>query len=296
MQITLRATMLLALVFAVAAQAAEPSAGALCGECRAEKVASCGGFLEGITAAPDGTLWALDLTGDRIVSIEGGQCKTRGKTGGMPNGAKFHSDGRLFIAGRQGILVFDTRTEALSVLLDTFEGKPLNGINDLSFDKAGGLYFTVPGGSGLLNPNGRVFYLPAGATAAQLLTDKIAFPNGIAVSPDGRTVLVAEFAAKRVLSLPAATVKGGISLAFVYANTRGGVGPDGIVFDEKGRLFTANLGTGEALVFEADGRPLGSVQVPQGGGRFVTNLIVQKPYLYLTEAEKGEIWRVRLDN
>ena len=290
--------LLLALAFGASATALarESSVADVCGQCRVERVATCGGFLEGATVAPDGTLWVLDLSGDRILNItDKGECAVRGKSGSTPNGAKFAKDGRLFIAARSGLLAFDPRSSMVSVVVDRFEGKPLEGLNDLSFDREGGLYFTVPGGSDLLKPNGRVFYLPANATAPVLLSDKIAFPNGIAAGADGQSVLVAEFAAKRVLSMPGANFKGPLAVTYVYANTQGGVGPDGIMVDGKGRLFTANLAAGEVLVFSDVGNPLGSIKLPDDAGKLVTNLAVRDKYLYFVEAMKGEVWRVRLE-
>jgi gluconolactonase len=289
----------LSLFLAIAAPAAALAQDAMsdiCGACRAEKFASCGGFLEGATVDPVGGLWVMDLSGDRILSIgDDGQCVAKGKTGGQPNGAKFHTDGRLFIAdNRQGLLVFDPKSAKVTVLLGTYDGKPLVGANDLAIDDQGGIYLTLPAGSDLMNPAGKLLYLAAGAAAPKLVSDKIGFPNGVTIGAGGQTVLVAEFAAKRVLSLPAVNAKGGFPLNYIYAATRGGVGPDGILMDKQGRLFTANLGTGEVLAFAADGRPLGSIRLPDDAGKAVTNVAVRGDFLYLTEAQKGEIWRVRL--
>jgi len=295
--LNVRSVLFALLAAAPAAFAADQSAAEVCDACRVEKFATCGGFLEGMTVAPDGGLWALDVTGDRILNISTrGECVERGKTGGLPNGAKFHKDGRLFIAGSKGLLTFDTRTAATAVVVDSFDGKPLTGLNDLVFDANGGVYFTVPGGSSLARPNGRVFYLPPAATKPQLLSDAIAFPNGIAITADGRNVLVAEFAAKRILALPAPTAQGSFALTYVYAYTVGGVGADGMTVDSQGRLFAAIFGASEVSVFANDGRPLGSIRLPPGAGPMVTNLVVSgDKALYISEAEKGEIWRVRLE-
>jgi gluconolactonase len=277
---------------------AQDSLSGFCGQCRPEKFASCGGFLEGASVDPSGGLWVVDVTGGRIINVtDAGQCVVKGNTGGTPNGSRFNKEGRHFITdAKLGLLSFDSATSKITVVADKYEGTSLASANDLAIDEAGGIYFTVPGGSNLLNPVGRVFYLEPNLKTLRLVTDKIAFPNGIAITAGGQTILVAEFAAKRVLSLPALTAKGGFPLAYVYARTRGGVGPDGITVDSKGRLITANLGTGEALVFAADGRPLGAIQLPEDAGKNLTNLIVSGQDLYMTEAAKGEIWRVRLSN
>ena len=48
-------------------------------------------------------------------------------------------------------------------------------------------------------------------------------------------------------------------------------------------------------VIGADGRPIGSMALPEGAGTFVTNLAFHDGWLYVTEASVGEIWRVRVE-
>ena len=258
--------------------------------CVAKKVAVCGGFLEGISVSPTGGVWLLDVTGKRILNIENGICSEKGKTEG-PNGSKFLPDGTLVIADHGGLLSFNTKTLKLTTMVDSFEGKPLTGLNDISIDSNNGIYFTAPGSSSLHQADGRVFYLAPGSKEPQLLSDKIAFPNGLAVTKDESTVLVAEFAAKRIVSIPSATVKGGFKLTNVYARTEGGVGPDGILMDDKNQLYVANLATGEVLVY-ANGKLVHTITLPKEAGALATNLAITKDKIYITEAQKGEVWSV----
>jgi gluconolactonase len=295
--------MSIVLVLAVAPflASAQESLSTFCGECRAEKVATCGGFLEGASLDPSGGLWVVDVTGGRVLNItHDGKCVVKGNTGGLPNGSKFTKDGRLIITdAKLGLITMDLSTSKVSVIADTYEGSSLATANDLAIDAAGGIYFTVSGvGSGILNPNGRVFYLEPDGKTLHLFADKIAFSNGIALSNGGRTVLIAEFAAQRVLSAPALAAKGrsspGLSSTFVYARTRGGIGPDGILVDAKGHLLTANLGTGEVLVFTPDGRLMGGIQLPDEAGKGVTNFVISGHDLYITDG--GAVWKVVLSN
>src|SRR5688572_16688169 len=87
----------------------------ICGDCRVEKFATCGGFLEGATFDRNGVLWVVDLLSGNIVRVdERAQCHVEGTTGGAPNGAKFHRDGRLFIADKNlGLVAFDPTTKDL---------------------------------------------------------------------------------------------------------------------------------------------------------------------------------------
>jgi len=275
---------------------AQESMATFCGECHVETFATCGGFLEGASVDSSGGLWVVDVTGGRILNItDDGQCVSKGKTGGMPNGSKFSKDGRMFVTdAKLGLITFDPQTAKVTVIADKFEGTSLASANDLAIDEAGGIYFTVPGGSGVLNANGRVFYLEPDSKTLKLVTDKIAFPNGIAIGAGGQTVLIAEFAAQRVISVPALTAKGGFPLTYVYARTRAGVGPDGIMVDAKGHLLTASMGSGEVLVFSADGRPLGAIGFPEEAGKTVTNFAIRGHNLYITVG--GAVWRVQLNN
>jgi gluconolactonase len=276
---------------------AEDSMANLCGHCQPQRFAVCGGFLEGPSVDATGGLWVVDVTGGRILQITAaGQCITKGNTGGMPNGSKFAKDGRLFVTdSRLGLITFDPANGTVSVVADKYRNTSLAGANDLAIDQGGGIYFTVPSGSGQLNPVGRVFYLAADQKSLRLVTDKIAFPNGIAISADGQSVLIAEFASQRIISVPSFAAKGGFPLTYVYARTRGGIGPDGIALDHKGRLFVANFGSGEVLVYSPEGVPLGAIKFPESAGKMVSNIVIRGRELFITDGSKGEFWRMALN-
>jgi len=96
--------------FAIAAYAqSRYDIAAICDDCVVEKFATCGGFLEGATFDRNGQLWAVDLLSGNLITVEtDGRCSVAGNTGGQPNGAKFHRDGRLFVADKRlGIVAFD---------------------------------------------------------------------------------------------------------------------------------------------------------------------------------------------
>lgn len=89
----------------------------------------------------------------------------------------------------------------------------------------GGAYFTDPGQSNFLNRNGRVFYLPPKGKCSDIkfIADGLAYPNGIAVAPGGQSVYVAEFAAKRIVSVPAFDQTGPKAIPYIVANLEGGI-------------------------------------------------------------------------
>lgn len=270
----------------------------ICGECRAEKFATCGGFLEGATFDANGTLWVVDLLSGNVLSIDGqGRCTVEANTGGAPNGAKFHRDGRLFVADKNlGVVAYDPAADEVTVVMDTYRAERLRGTNDLVFDADGGMYFTEPYGSSAIDPTGRLFYVPPGEGAAPVVVaDTLAFPNGVALSPDGANVYVGEYAKRRVLSLPAVGSPNVFDIAYVVANVVGGVGPDGMAFDADGNLYAAVFQGGGIDVIDADGRPFGTIMLPDGAGTFVTNLAFHDGWLYITEGSAGEVWRVGVE-
>jgi gluconolactonase len=267
----------------------------LCNDCRMEKYAHCGGFLEGATVNSAGQLWVVDLLGGRILQVgSDGTCSERANTGGQPNGAKFGPDGQLWIADKQlGLLRLDIKTGKLTTIANSFRSEKLRGLNDIVFDKAGGLYFTEPYGSGALKPDGRLFYLPPGANAKlQLVAGNLAFPNGVVLTGDGNTLLVGEYALKRITSLPTPSSPNDFDTSFVWATTSAGVGPDGMLMLADGTLLAANFDAGELLAFDSKGRALGTIPVPAGPR--VTNMALRDDWLYVTEGSSGEVWRVRL--
>jgi gluconolactonase len=214
-------------------------------------------------------------------------------TGGAPNGAKFHRDGRLFIADKNlGIVAYDPTTRKITTIADTYRAERIRGTNDLVFDADGGLYFTEPYGSSALDADGRVFYLPPGPNASlTVAVDGLAFPNGIALSADGANLIVGEFANKRILSVPSLRSTNAFDVAHVIAYTEGGIGPDGMAFDDAGNLYAAVFQGGEVRVIGADRFAYGSLVLPEGAGNGVTNMAFKDGYLYITEGTQGVIWR-----
>ncbi len=265
-----------------------------CADCAVRKVATCGGFLEGMNVDADGTLWVVDMFGNNILTVgTDGTCTEQGKAGGRPNGAKFAADGALIIADGEGITRFDPADGSLSVLADNFDGEPLRELNDLAIDAEGGIYFTAPIGSHMANPTGRVFYLAPGSDAPELVQGGLAFPNGVALAPGGQVVYAGEFAEAQVLAMPTQGA-GGLRITNIHARTAGGIGPDGMTVGPDGTLYAAVFQAGKVSVFAPNGEPLGDIPLPEGAGTFTTNVAVHEGALYITEASLGEVWRAEL--
>jgi gluconolactonase len=215
-------------------------------------------------------------------------------TGGKPNGERFHHDGTLWVAdaGRKAILRIAPKGE-IEVIADQCDGRPFRGPNDLVFDREGNLYFTDPVDSNLENRIGCVYFIPRGGRPVRV-DEGLAFPNGIALSHDERWLYYAETNTRRIHRAqrrPDGTLE---PRSLFVQLPESGAGPDGIAFDEKGRLYVAHYGRGVIEIVEPDGKI--SQELP-AGGQNPTNLAFGGPYrtsIYITEAETNCVYRLEV--
>jgi gluconolactonase len=158
-----------------------------------------GEFTEGPALAPDGSIYFSDI-GNRIMRFDPktGQTGVYRPASGRANGLKFDAQGRLIACegadGGNRRLSITGPSGDVRTLCDRWNGLRLNSPNDLSIDRAGRVYFTDPRYVGtepreidfegvfLAHPDGTVL----------LATRECQKPNGILVSPDGKTVYVAD--------------------------------------------------------------------------------------------------------
>lgn len=186
------------------------------------------------------------------------------------------------------------------ILASQFEGHPFNRPNDLVADRRGNVYFTDTVG---LNATGTpalpssVYQLTASGELVRI-TSEIARPNGVALSPDERTLYVANTAGEWVIAftLDASGRASGrrdfarlaLPPAAADATTAPASGADGMAVDAAGRLYVATaLGV---QVFSPEGAALGTIALP----RQPQNLAfagAQRSLLYVVG--RGSVYRIR---
>jgi gluconolactonase len=272
----------------------------LCGACTVEVFAKGGKFLEGPAFDTEGNLWVVSIQSGAVSQITpDGKWTDVFNTGGQPQGLKFHKDGRLFgVDRKKGVFSYDPKTQKLSDYVLYFQNENFHGPNDLIFDRQGGLYFTDPWGTSMANLRGAVYYVSPEGKVSRLI-DTMAFPNGIALSPDEKVLYIGETSRNAVwrvgLEEPGViTVRG----ARIMAYLNGGAGPDGLAVDEKGNVYAAYFDAGEVVVLTPKGKIIGSIKLPAGEGAFTTNVAFGGPdrtTLYITESEKNVIYRVKMN-
>ncbi len=165
-----------------------------------------GGLTEGAAVAPDGSIYFSDipLGEDRglIVRFDPATKKTSvfAEDSHKSNGLICDGDGNLWACegadyGGRGIARWNTKTGERTVVADKYNGKRFNAPNDLCLDAAGMVYFTDPrylGHEERELEHRAVYRLDPATGKVEEITQAVSKPNGIAISPDGRRLYVAE--------------------------------------------------------------------------------------------------------
>lgn len=252
-------------------------------------------FLEGPVFDTRGNLYVSDIPFGRIFRIDPSARWTLvAEYGGQPNGMKFLNDHELLITDyRNGLMVCDTRSGVVRPFLVARNSEGFKGVNDLIFDRAGNLYFTDQGQTGLHDPTGRVYRLRASGQL-DLLLSNVPSPNGVALSPDERVLYVAATRAPAVWRVPLQE-DGGITKVSAFFTSYGPSGPDGLAVDEAGRLIVANPGLG--YVWVLNGRAEPEMVLRSTVGASLTNIAYGGPHrrtLFCTESSSGSILRAEM--
>ncbi len=249
-----------------------------------EKLAGGFTFIEGPLWRPSNVLWFSDVVGNvvrqwapdgkvTVILDPGGWDGKNLPAGGYngPNGMTADKDGAVLLCqhGYRRIVRISSDMK-ITTLVDKFEGKKLNSPNDLVFRSDGSLYFTDPP-YGLpkgdddpmkeLKFNG-VYRLANGKL--QLLIKDLTRPNGIAFSPDEKTLYVANSEKKRFWMRYDVAANGSVSKGKVFADVTAekeeGV-PDGMKVDSQGNVY--GTGPGGIWVFSPEGKHLGTIKPPE---------------------------------
>ncbi len=121
---------------------------------------------------------------------------------GEPNGMKFIGPDQLLVTDyRNGLMLVETRTGEVRSYLGRRNTESFKGVNDLTLDSHGNVYFTDQGQTGLHDPTGRVYRLSREGRL-DLLLSNVPSPNGIVLSPDERFLFVAATRGNCVWRMP----------------------------------------------------------------------------------------------
>ncbi len=234
-----------------------------------------GEFTEGPAPAADGKILFSDI-GNRILRFDPAttQVSVFREPSGKANGLMFDPEGRLVACeGANGGGRRLSITEAdgtVRTLADRYQGKRFNSPNDLAMTSTGVIYFTDPRYVGdeprEMDFEGVFRVTPQGQVT--LATDQLQKPNGIVISPDQKTIYIADNNSNPQGNhhLTAFSIQADGSLKekrilWDFGPNRRGI--DGMAIDQKGNLYaTAGSGPNAGVyVFSPEGQPLALITV-----------------------------------
>ena len=248
----------------------------------AERLATGFVFTEGPLWHPDGFYYFVDIRTNRLYRITPGQKAevVRETAGG--NGTTFDLQGRLILCEGGGRRLSRMgRDGKVETVVDRHQGGRFNRPNDAVCRSDGSLYFTdpdkrvpyaereIPGPAGIDNLwDGACVYRVAPDGALSVLAH-CEYPNGLAFSPDERTLYVANTRSSKYIHAIEVDAAGTMARRRIFADMNAGTErgiPDGLKVDSLGRVYCT--GPGGIWVFSPEGDRLGTIRFPEQAVNF----------------------------
>lgn len=257
---------------------------------KVEKLADGFSFTEGPAVDKKGNVYFTDQPNNRILKWStDSTLSVFLENSGRANGLYFDKKGNLLsCSDMENELWSIDKDGSHKVLVTDFEGKKLNGPNDLWVHPKGGIYFTDPlykRDYWTRNPEMQqegefVYYIPADGKDIVKVDTELEKPNGIVGSPDGKRLYVADIKANKTYVydiLP----EGKLSNKRLFAP----LGSDGMTIDSEGNIYLTGRGV---TVFNSKGEQIEHIPVDAswtanvcfGGKDMKTLFITASQYLY----------------
>lgn len=274
-------------------------------------------FPEGPVAMPDGSVLAVEIAGGNLVRVtSAGERQIIAHLGGGPNGAAVGPDGHCYVCNNGGfnwrkddgfqrptgeasdykggsIQRVNLSTGTVETLYAEWEGVKLHGPNDIVFDQHGGFYFTDMGKRFATHVmHGALYYATTDGTTIRRVAFPALTPNGVGLSPDGKTLYMTETETSRLWSYSVKGPAGELELQ-PFPSPNGGVLVhglpgyqrfDSLAVEANGNICVATLVRGGISVFSPQGELLEFYEAPEG---YCTNICfggsdMRKAYITLS--------------
>ncbi len=229
-------------------------------------------FTEGPLWLPDGALLFQDIKAERTYRLNPDRSvHVLRENTGAANGQTFDRSGLIIFCEQNGRRVTRMKPDGSGVqtVFETFEGQRLNSPNDIITRSDGTVFFTDPP-YGVPRPEDKelpwqaVFRIDLQGNLTPIVHEGFEKPNGLALSPDERTLYVHDTAHYHLrafeLTADGDVVPGSDRVLFTFDPAEKG-GPDGLKVDQEGRLYSA---VAEGVwVLDPSGKLLGIIALPK---------------------------------
>lgn len=199
------------------------------------------------------------------------------------NGLFVDNDGNLLAAAdEKNQLIRINPDTSITVLIDNFKGKRLNGPNDIWVDSKGGIYFTDPYYQRPWWTHNRseikeqVYYFSPDSLLFVVAND-IVKPNGIIGSADGKTLFVADIGDNKTYSY-SINDDGSLTDRTLFTN----LGSDGMTLDNQGNLYLTGNGV---TIFNPQGEQIEKISIPEDWTANVTFGGFEQDLLFITASK-----------
>ena len=229
-----------------------------------EKLAGDFSFTEGPACDAKGNIFFTDQPNNRIWKWStDNKLSQFGESFGRANGMYFDKKGNLISCSDEKDELWSIAPDGkVTVLVKDFEGKKLNGPNDLWIAPNGGIYLTDPfykrswwDHQTSQQDGEHVYYLAPGATKLVRVVIDMKQPNGIIGTPDGKILYVSDIKDGKIWKY-SIEKDGTLSGKTLFA----GMGSDGMTIDNKGNIYLSGKGV---TIFDPAGVKLTHIPIPE---------------------------------
>ena len=251
-----------------------------------EKLAGDFSFTEGPACDAKGDIFFTDQPNNRIMKWStDNKLSQFGESFGRANGMYFDKKGNLLSCSDEKNELWSIAPDGkVIVLVKDFEGKKLNGPNDLWIAPNGGIYLTDPfykrswwDHQTSEQDGEHVYYLAPGASKLVRVVNDLKQPNGIIGTPDGKTLYVSDIKDGKIWKYyinPDGMLSG--------KNLFAAMGSDGMTIDNKGNVYLSGKGV---TIFDPAGVKLTNIPIPEGWTANVTFGGKDRHLLFITASK-----------
>lgn len=249
-------------------------------------------FPEGPLVDKDGTLYFTDVRGNLVLKYDGAEVSVFAENTDGANGLALHQDGSIYACLGGGFAIAKFMPDgSMSTYLKEVDGVSLNQTNDIVIDLNGNIFFSNPGRG---DAQSSVVRIRPDGTAAVVATDQ-KYPNGIAISPDGKTLYVNDLMGVAPIWKYSLDAAGELGAGEKLVEFGSGF-PDGMAVAENGNIYCALHAKAKIMVVSPAGEIVREIQFPKGSG--VTNMCFGGPdfkTLYVTLGVAGKVYELAND-